>query len=214
MIKLTERMERIVGLVPETEVVADVGCDHGKVGAALLLRGRAEKVLFCDVSAPSLRKARNIAEEYGLTDRAEFFVRDGLGDLRCDAAVIAGMGGGEILSIIGNAKALPEFLVLQPMHDATLLREKLKERYRFTADFTFYGGDKYYEIMRLERGFDEFTVIEAEFGRDNVRNPSEDFMRYLRFRLGKADEVLSVKEVESVRGLKERIEALLSGQFR
>ncbi len=43
MIKLTERMERIVGLVPKAEVVADVGCDHGKVGAALLLRGRAEK---------------------------------------------------------------------------------------------------------------------------------------------------------------------------
>lgn len=189
--------------------MADVGCDHGKIGMSLLQSGRAERVLFCDISAPSLAKARQLATERGYLDRSEFICRDGLGEIRCDAAVIAGMGGAEILDILKGAEELPRYLVLQPMKDERRVREELKDKYRFVEDRLFYDGDKYYNLMYLERGRDSFSEEESEYGRDNLKQPTEDFIRYLSFRLKTYDEVLSVKDVASVRLRKESVEALI-----
>ena len=89
---LTKRLSTIVSVLPKCNVLADVGCDHGYVGLEALNRGVAQRVVFVDVSAPSLEKARQNCPQ-SLTPRAEFVCRDGLGDLDADCAVIAGMGG-------------------------------------------------------------------------------------------------------------------------
>ena len=121
-------MQTITSLVDKTNVVADVGCDHGKLGVTILLQNKADKVLFCDISAPSLEKARALTQEEGLSQKAQFFCQDGLGDVKCNTAIIAGMGGMEILSIIKNASFLPDTLILQPMKDSSAIRKTYERR--------------------------------------------------------------------------------------
>lgn len=126
--KLPPRLEYVFSFTKNSRLTADVGTDHGKLAAALLISGRAERVVACDVNAGPLAKARELIEKLGLSDRAELRLADGLKGLegrRVDQAVIAGMGGELIASIISAAPWVAERgvrLVLQPMTTAPELR--------------------------------------------------------------------------------------------
>ena len=86
-----ERLSEMIRMLPKCGIVADIGTDHGRLGAQLLLTGKCGKVWFSDISAPSLEKARGLIAQRGLQERAEFFVGDGARALpgAPDAAVIA-----------------------------------------------------------------------------------------------------------------------------
>ena len=47
---LTKRLEKLVSVIPCSDTLADVGCDHGYVGIEALKRGLANRVVFVDVS--------------------------------------------------------------------------------------------------------------------------------------------------------------------
>ena len=137
----TKRLQKLFSALPECRLLADVGCDHGYVGIYALQKGIAERVCFSDISLPSLQKARqNCPEQY--LDRAQFVCQDGLQDICADCAVIAGMGGMEIISVLKNARHLPEKLVLQPMRSQRDVREFLSEKYKILSDEKFFDGKK------------------------------------------------------------------------
>lgn len=69
-----------------------------------------------------------------------------------DEAMIAGMGGEEIVKILSAAAQKPERLVLQPMKNAPALRKYLVSAgYRIAEDVTFRDG-KFYDVVVAERG--------------------------------------------------------------
>ncbi len=177
---LTKRLQKIVSAIPKCQTLADVGCDHGYVGIAALQSGRAQRVVFTDISAPSLSKAKiNLPSE--LLDRASFVCRNGLGDIAADCAVIAGMGGLEIMSVLVGADILPEFLVLQPMKNQYELRRFLLANYNIVADELFFDG-KFYDLITAKRCSERQQLTEAElrFGKDNLRCPSQDFRLFIK----------------------------------
>ena len=177
---LSRRLDKLLCLVPECRILADVGCDHGYVGTEALKRNIAERVIFADISAKSLSKARaNCPDE--LQDRATFVCQDGLADLQCDCAVIAGMGGMEIISILRKAKNLPYMLVLQPNRNAREVREFVSDSYRITQDSKISDG-KYYDMIVACICADppKLSEMELEFGADNLSHPTEDFVSYLK----------------------------------
>lgn len=126
-------------------VLADVGCDHGYVGAEALNRGLARQVIFVDISDNCLQKARSNCPA-GFKHNASFLCQDGLGSVVCDTAVISGMGGLEILSILNSAKRLPSAIVLQPMRNIVDVRKYLLKHYSLTLDATVYDG-KFYSVL-------------------------------------------------------------------
>ena len=176
---ITKRQQEICSCIDKCNIVADVGCDHGKIGGHLLKSGIAQRVIFCDISYKSLSKAKKFIDENNLYG-AEFICQDGLKDIIADVAIIAGMGGHEILKIIAEAEHKPEKLIIQPMSDCVEVRKKLSKDYKFIKDYLIFDGNKYYNIMSLIKGSDIFTEKELEFGRTNIHSPSEDFMRYLK----------------------------------
>lgn len=196
---LTVRLEKILSVVPQCDTLADVGCDHGYVGIEALNRGIARRVVFCDVSIPSLQKARdNCPEE--LKTRAKFVCRDGLGDIGCNCAVIAGMGGLEIISVLNAAERLPETLVLQPMRNQEDVRKWLETRCKILSDEKFFDG-KYYDLIVAEPNAkgDKLTADEVKFGRSNIRRPTRDFATFLqkeREKYQKIHQACKSKEVE------------------
>lgn len=175
---LTKRLNKLISALPQCDTLADVGCDHGYVGIEALERNVAARVVFVDVSVQSLKKARENCPER-LKTRADFVCQDGLGKIFADCAVIAGMGGLEILSVLKGAKALPQKLVLQPMRNQQNVRIWLADNYEILSDEKFFDG-KFYDLIVAKRreGGCVLTEDEITFGK-NVHSPSQDFIQFL-----------------------------------
>lgn len=176
---MTARLDKLYSLIPKCSVLADVGCDHGYIGLRALASDKARKVLFVDVSNPSLNKARaNCPKE--LLPRARFVRQDGLGNLETDCAVIAGMGGLEIISILSNSIFPPPYLVLQPNRNVRDVRRYLVKSYQIDADAMMSESGIFYNMITAVHSPTptKLTPLEEEFGK-NIYSPTEDFRLYL-----------------------------------
>lgn len=203
---MTNRLRHILSALPHCNTLCDVGCDHGYVGIAALQNDVARRVIFVDISADCLNKARNNCPQ-GLQTRASFVVRDGIGDIEADAAVIAGMGGLEIISILQGAKTLPNYLVLQPMRNQYDARKFLLQKYEIVRDYKFFDG-KYYDLITAKlsktQSLDE---LELTFGKDNLRSPTADFIGYLNNEKNKLTTILQGCGDVSVQKRLEKVDA-------
>lgn len=187
---LTKRLSEIISVLPKCRVLADVGCDHGYVGLAALQSNVCERVIFVDISAPSLQKARQNCPE-GLKTRAEFVCQDGLGNIEVDCAVIAGMGGLEVISVLEGAQTLPLYVVLQPMRNQRDVRIWLTKGYKILSDQIFFDG-KFYDLIVAKQNADGciLTSEELTFGKTNLQNPSPDFVAFLEKEQKKYQQIL------------------------
>ena len=175
---LTKRLTKILSAVPKCDVLCDVGCDHGYVGIEVLKRDVCRQVIFCDISAPSLQKAQENCPD-ALKTRAQFVCQDGLDKIKCNCAVIAGMGGLEIISVLQGAESLPNTLILQPMRNQQDVRIWLAKKYKILTDEKFFDG-KYYDLIVAQLGEGEtLTRDEVKFGRSNIKRPNRDFKSYI-----------------------------------
>ena len=167
---MTERLRVIYSEIPACESFADVGCDHGYISEAMLCGGKCKKAFFSDVSEKCLDKAKKLLEEYVAEGAAEGILCDGLNEVpETECALIAGMGGEEIIKILKNAPFLPEKLVLQPMKNVEKLRTFLvKFGYKIVKDYVFFAENRFYDLIKAERGKDVLTEEEREFGRTNL----------------------------------------------
>ena len=78
-LELSPRLEAIAGLVPEgCGCLADIGTDHGYVPVSLLLEGRIRRAVAADIGALPLDHARRTAEQYGVAEKLDFRLGDGL----------------------------------------------------------------------------------------------------------------------------------------
>ncbi len=78
MIHLDERLRCAFDLLQGAKSVADIGCDHGKLSAALLLNGGCARVIAGDISPDCLQKTSRLIERFALKDRAEVRLGSGL----------------------------------------------------------------------------------------------------------------------------------------
>ncbi|MDD4832620.1 MAG: class I SAM-dependent methyltransferase [Clostridia bacterium] len=203
---LTLRQKNIVELLPKCDILADVGCDHGKIGYAALVTSIAKKVYFIDISRDSLLKAEKLCASKNFN--AEFICQDGLGKIQADCAVIAGMGGQEIIEIIKNAEYLPQILVLQPMKNSDILREYVQKQYKIEKDYLFFDK-KYYFLMKLSLGKDSLSKMEIKYGKTNIARPTADFQKFLRKELALCEKILSVCADEKAEIKRKEILSLL-----
>ncbi len=174
------RLEVLLSLIPNCNVLADVGCDHGYLSKYALEKKLCKKVIISDISAKSLEKAIVLLKPYG--SKVSSYVCDGfkLYEGQADFAVIAGMGGEEICLILKGVETLPNGLLLAPQKNNDKVRRLLIELgYKITSDFTFLDG-KFYDVIKAEKGKDSYTEKEYIFGRDNLKNRSNDFILKLK----------------------------------
>ncbi len=131
---LGRRLQAAADFVRAGDRVADVGCDHGKLSAALLLRGIASFVVATDLHAQPLEKTRTLLRQLGLLDRARLIQTDGLcGAMpdEVDTVIIAGVGADTVAHIICEAAWLrdPEKrLILVPSSHPERVRRWLCEQ--------------------------------------------------------------------------------------
>lgn len=159
MIRLDARLSCALELLRGARVAADIGCDHGKLTAALLLYGGCERVVAGDVSPDCLQKTRELIERLGLQNRAEARLGSGLGVLspgECDAAAMLGMGGELMIELLEGSPETTdslERLVLQPMSGVEELRRWLYEHeFRVRADRLTCVGRRWYQLICVQKG--------------------------------------------------------------
>ena len=102
---LSNRMQALTDMVTPGTVITDVGCDHGFVSVYLVQKGLSPRVIAMDVRSGPLERAREHIREYGLQDRIETRLSDGLHGLKTGEAngmICAGMGGPLMEKITGE----------------------------------------------------------------------------------------------------------------
>ena len=154
---LTERLNCVINYV-NSDIVADIGTDHGYVATELIRRKFAKKVIAADVRQGPLNAAIENIKKYGMENAVEARLGSGLSVIEpyeADTAVIAGMGGELIIDIISSdiQTARSMKLILQPMNAQYELRQYLiKNGFIIEKEDIACEGERVYNIIIAATG--------------------------------------------------------------
>ena len=155
-----ERLSCAMELLYGARVVADVGCDHGRLSCALIQSGAASRCIAIDISEPSLNKAARLARQIGIADRVETRHGDGLSPLaagEADAIAVLGMGGTLMTQILNVSPPLKgaSVCVLQPLRAVEDIRRWLYERnYPVLDDKVVLDAGRHYQVFSVGQPID------------------------------------------------------------
>lgn len=157
--KLSQRIEHVIKMIPKCKVLADIGTDHGYIPIYTVSNGICKKAIATDINKGPIEVASKNIREHRLTRDIETRIGSGLSVLKigeADVIVIAGMGGNLIADIINNDFKTAQnasYLVLQPVQYPEALR-----RYLISNEFDIIDEDlvkdenKYYHIIKAVKG--------------------------------------------------------------
>ena len=154
-IPLSTRLLACCQFVNRGDRVADVGCDHGYLSIHLLTQGIARSCIASDVAEGPLQSALRNAHKFGVKNKMEFYLSDGVRNIPrdFDTLVCAGMGADTMMSIFGAAPWLKDNkyrLILQCQSKRPELRQWLyNEGYRINRETLAKDGKFVYTIMEV-----------------------------------------------------------------
>ncbi|MBQ8296495.1 MAG: Nif3-like dinuclear metal center hexameric protein [Ruminococcus sp.] len=166
---LDNRLKMCAEMVSGKGIACDVGTDHAHLAAELVLSGKCRRVIASDIREGPLEAAAKTVEKYGLSDKIELILSDGLKNVPEEGVsdvIIAGMGGETIADIIGNTDA--DFgdsvrWILQPMSKPEYLRKMLyKYKLEITSEKIVEDGGKMYVVMCAEYNINCALLTEAD----------------------------------------------------
>ena len=154
-IPLSDRLLACAGFVNRGDRVADIGCDHGYLSIHLLTQGIAKSCIASDVNEGPLQSAMRNGRKYGVVNKMEFCLSDGVRDIprNFDSMVCAGMGADTMMHILHDAPWLKDSkyrLILQCQSKRPELRQWLyDEGYRINRETLAKDGKFVYTIMEV-----------------------------------------------------------------
>lgn len=165
--ELTARLQSVADQVPQGAIFADIGTDHAYLPVWLLLNGRIQHAIAADLREGPLNRARETAEQYGVSNQVSFRLCNGLVDIdptETDTIAIAGMGGETIATILESAPwtKKDKLLLLQPMTSFPDLRFWLQQNgYVIEKETISKEGRRLYSCLTVRGGTME-TLTPAE----------------------------------------------------
>ena len=167
--RLSRRLEAAVQMVRKGKCAADVGCDHGKLCAALVTRGTCPYVVATDIHEDPLAKAQGLFWELGIDESTRAVLCDGLAGVRpneVDDIVIAGVGADTVLHIIDDCDWLKDEnkrLILVPASHHERVRAGLAARgFAVLQEEPIFEADVAYTVMLAAFDGQEKTLTAAE----------------------------------------------------
>lgn len=210
--ELSKRLQRVIDLMPPMDTICDVGCDHGYVAITFIQKGNAQHVIAMDVNAGPLEQAKKNAAIYGVTDKLDFRLSDGLLKVipgEADAFLCAGMGGRLMVRIMSDGKdvmAKMKGAVLQPQSELHLVRKHIyeigwhivKEDMIFEEDSDTPAKGIYYPMMYIEPGVESIPDdISLTYGPLLIKEKHPVLKKFLEFSLELKEELVSRLQVQA-----------------
>ncbi len=188
-IPLSDRLRACCNFIAPGDRVVDVGTDHGYLGIWLLQQGIASSVIASDIVPGPLSAAKTNAEKYGVTDKMEFCLSDGLQSVPrdFDTMVCAGMGADTMISILAAAPWMRDSryrMILQCQSKTPQLRKYLSSNgWRITEETVLRDGRFLYTVMEVyyEPDYPRLDTGEWHFPPALLENPSAYTAEYYRW---------------------------------
>ena len=201
MQEISIRLKMIADLVTPGARVADIGCDHAYTDIYLASKGEVGSSIAMHLRKGALEKARENVASAGFSDIIELRLSDGFEKLNkgeTDTAIISGMGGRLITSIIEKGEAVfteGYRLILSPQTEPDILRNYLLEAGFVIEDedMCFDEGKYYVAIIarytenEIER---KLTEEEALYGPVLIKNKNKVLLEYLDLEIKKRLKVI------------------------
>lgn len=166
-----------------TKRVADIGCDHGYLITYLLENGIVDFAIGADVNEGPLLNAKKNISAKGLNDKVELYISNGLEKIDgndFDSVCIAGMGGALIATILEQSidKLVNKEIIVQPNNNSKSIRTLMqKNNYKVEFETLIEENGVIYEILKFVPGTQNWDEFELEFGKFNLENKSEKFVK-------------------------------------
>lgn len=157
-LKISKRMQTIVDMCDYSDIIVDVGTDHGKVPITIANSNKAKKIIATDINSEPLKQCEKNAKEYLINKNFDFntLVCDGLSkidkNMAC-AIIISGMGYDLISNILSDIESYNfKYLIISP-------HTKINEFVRFISaknlniieERTVYEDEKVYFIFKITK---------------------------------------------------------------
>ncbi len=189
--ELSARLLAVANMVTKDNRVCDVGCDHGYVSIYLVEQGISPYVYAMDVNRGPLERAKEHIRQYGLENRIETILSDGLLSLenrQSDALVCAGMGGKLMIKILqegtGVVSKMQE-LILQPQSEIHQVRAFLRAQgYYIDKEDMVYEDGKFYPILHVlvsSKVVNEVNGVFDKFGPNLLKEKHPVLLQYLEY---------------------------------
>ena len=188
---LDGRLSAAMELAENCRMFADIGADHGRLSAVMLMQDEKRRALVADISAPALQKSRDLLGRLELTSRVTFAVANGLdaldslSDEHPDTIFILGMGGDTVSGIIsrGAHKLRGAHLILGAQTDLPMVRRTLcKNGYLIRREVVASEGRHDYVLIRAETGNEVYTEKELLLGPVLLKEMPENWLPMLERR--------------------------------
>ena len=152
---ISDRLLACCAFVHPGDRIADVGCDHGYLSIHLLTQGIASSAIASDLREGPLQSARDNAAKFGVYDKIEFCLSDGVQNIPrdFDTLVCAGMGAHTMISILESAPWLRDSryrMILQCQIKTPMLRQYLTEQgWTIQQESVLRDGKFLYTVMEV-----------------------------------------------------------------
>ena len=183
-ISLDARLSLACDLYDPCALGADIGTDHAHLPAALLQRGRCQRMILTDISPDALENARQTMIRYRLMDRVSLRLGSGLEPLSepCGMISVMGMGGRTIHDILlhGQTYLNGASLLLSAHTDLPLIRQALMTiGYYMDREEPCFCAGRFYLVLRARPGLAEWTPRELRLGGPLFSSSSPVLIPYL-----------------------------------
>ena len=186
---ISDRLLACAGFVAPGDRVADIGCDHGYLAIHVLTQGIARSVIAADIGEGPLQSALHNAVKFGVRDKIEFYLSDGVRNIPrdFDSMVCAGMGGDTMIHILESAPWLRNEkyrLILQCQSKTPMLRQYLSDHgWRIHEESVLRDGRFLYTVMEViyQPDYPRLTPAEWYFPPALLENPGRDLPAYYRW---------------------------------
>ena len=210
---LDERLAAAAALVRPGLAVADVGCDHGKLTAALAVSGLYPRVIGSDLRPGPLAKAKKTMEQMRCQDRVELRLGDGLSVLspgEVGTIVLGGVSARTTWEILEAAPWVfqtggPRLVLIPATRHTELRRWLLTKGFALVCDRPVRAAGRWYAVMAAEYAGQpsEPTLEQCLYGRTAEWPDSEDSRAWQRgklrkYRLGVPDGSPLAKEIDAL----------------
>ena len=156
-INLSKRLQCIADKIEHGAVVADVGTDHGYIPAWLIQQGICSRVIASDIKPGPLQTAIKTAKNARVDDKIDFRLCSGLDAYKeddFDTAIIAGMGGETVISILDACPwTKGKKLIIQPQSKLPELRRWMGQNgFAVTDAELVYDTGRIYLVWQVRGG--------------------------------------------------------------